>query len=352
MAHNRDRDRGRERKWTKIFSWNRDGKGVYEEEDRTPTLKFFFKLLWRKLSNLITLNLVMLVPVLMAVAAVWIYFSGPTTPFMDSVAFAPLAGVNQVAMDPVSAIELGSQIQTYQLPVYLGMRLIPVVILGVLVVLLNGWWSVGGTYVARGLFRGEATFVFSDFFYAIRRNLKQGFLFGILDAAVMLVLIFDFVFFYQRNTNYWQSVGFYAIVVLSILYLLMRTYIYPMMVTFDLSIRKLIKNAFIFAAVGIKRNLMLVLGVALILALHSAMILFLVPLGAGVVLIFPFFYLFSFLTFMGMYAVYPVIDRYMIRPYDSGTDGDGEDGDGGNDGDGEDNVKSTRQHGDALVDPS
>jgi uncharacterized membrane protein YesL len=317
----------KERKWTKIFSWNRDGKGIFEEEDRTPNLKFFFKLLWRKLSQLISLNLILLIPVLLAGAAVWIYFSGPTTSFMDSIGYAPALGVDLIAGSPVSAVELGFHVQNSDLPVYLGTRLIPVLILALAVVLINGWFSVGASYVTRGMVRGEATFVYSDFFYAIRRNLKQGLLFGILDALIVGLLAFDFLFFYQRNVTYWQSVGFYAIVALLILYLLMRTYVYPMMITFDLSIRKLIKNAFIFATVGIKRNLMLILGVVILAVFHGVLLFFAIPYGLAMFLVIPFFYLFALLSFMGTYAVYPVIDRYMIRPYEDAAEAVDPDGD-------------------------
>jgi hypothetical protein len=41
----------------------------------------------------------------------------------------------------------------------------------------------------------------------------------------------------------------------------------------------------------------------------------------------PFFYLFALLSFMGTYAVYPVIDRYMIRPYEDAAEAVDPDGD-------------------------
>ena len=44
----------------KLFDSNRDGKGVYEQENRKPTLKFFFILVKRKFTQLLQLNLLML----------------------------------------------------------------------------------------------------------------------------------------------------------------------------------------------------------------------------------------------------------------------------------------------------
>jgi hypothetical protein len=48
----------------KLFDPNREGKGVYEQEDRKPNLKFFFVLTKRKFTQLLQLNLMMLFMIL------------------------------------------------------------------------------------------------------------------------------------------------------------------------------------------------------------------------------------------------------------------------------------------------
>ena len=64
----------------KLFDVNRDGKGVYEVESRKPTLGFFFKLFFRKFSQLLKLNLMMLFIVLPILIFIGIYFLGNKTP--------------------------------------------------------------------------------------------------------------------------------------------------------------------------------------------------------------------------------------------------------------------------------
>ena len=71
--------------------------------------------------------------------------------------------------------------------------------------------------------------------------------------------------------SFWIDVCFWGICALSILYFFMRFYIYLLLVTFDLSIRKILKNALIFTMLGIKRNLMGFLGVALITLVNVAL---------------------------------------------------------------------------------
>ena len=81
----------------KLFDLNRDGKGVELEEDRTPNLKFFFKLCKRKFNQLIRLNLMMLfliIPLLVIFFVVEIY--GAKTATVTDVLYAPLYGISQV----------------------------------------------------------------------------------------------------------------------------------------------------------------------------------------------------------------------------------------------------------------
>ena len=105
------------------------------------------------------------------------------------------------------------------------------------------------------------------------------------------------------------------IVALAALYFVMRLYIYPMMITFDLPIKKLLKNALIFAMLGIKRNIMALLGIVLLVVLNFFAIVWGLSIGLSVTLILPFFYLAALWGFIGVYAAYPVIQKYMIDPY-------------------------------------
>ena len=64
---------------------------------------------------------------------------------------------------------------------------------------------------------------------------------------------------------------------------------------------------------GIKRNVMALLGMILLAAIAVVLILF---LGSYVpaLIIMPFLYLLAFWGFMSTYAAYPVIQKYMIDP--------------------------------------
>ena len=86
-----------------------------------------------------------------------------------------------------------------------------------------------------------------------------------------------------------------------------------MIVTFDMKMTKIFKNALIFTVLGIKRNLMALLGIVLLTGLFILSIMFLAEILPAV-FILPFLCLLGFCGFMYTYAAYPVLQRYMIDP--------------------------------------
>ncbi len=304
----------------RLFNYNRNkDKPDLEAEDRTPTLGFFFKLLWRKLGKLLTLNLMMVCLYLPLVAALLIYLFGRQTVTAESAMYAPLAGIvtfGNIVPDGGSGVAaallgiFGKQ-QEAAFPTT-GAIVVMAILIG-FTVITWGWQNVGGTYNLRSLVRGDSCFVWSDYFYAIKRNLKQGFFMGLIDVAVLFVLLFDLYFSTATaGLTFFTSVIYFATIILLVLYIFMRFYIYLMMITFDLPIKKLLKNALIFAALGFKRNIMALLGILLVAGLNFFLIFPALSIGFTLPIILPFLYLPALAGFMAAYAAYPNIKVYMI----------------------------------------
>lgn len=298
-----------------IFKFReRDGKGVSKNEDTRPTLKNFFKQFARKFSHLLSLNLLMLLQVLPIIFAILAYLFIEKTPSQTSALFAPLYGASLIEQSGTSSLIMILDALPLGIPVYQPVGYWIIGGCALFLLLFNGWLSVGSFYVLRGLVRGEAVFVFSDFFYGIKRNLKQGFLFGLVDTLLTIVLVFDVMYYSGTVGAFWMDVLFWILAGITILYTIMRPYIYMMMITFDMKLRKMLKNALIFSALGIKRNLMAALGIIFLIAFHVLLMVLLLPKVIITVMI-PLLYIFAAIGFMSAYAVYPVIDRYMIAPY-------------------------------------
>lgn len=309
-----------------LFNPNKDREDA-PEEDQRPTLKRFFRLLKRKFWKLITLNLMMLPMLLPILIAVFLYLGMNKTPTANNVIFPQLFGANLIhgTTDSTYLLDLfGAQ---FLIPAYhnTGMWVGIGICIGFLV-LTFGWQNIGATYILRGLVRGDPVFPLSDYVYAIKRNWKQGFFLGLIDALILFFLGFDFMFFYTQTGTFKMDVMYFAIFAIAILYFFMRFYIYLLQITFNLNIRKIFKNALIFTTLGFKRNILAFLGIVALSAIVIACIALFAALFGGniaIPLILPFLYYLAFTSFMAAYAAYPIIDRYMIAPFVGNADGDG-----------------------------
>ena len=83
-----------------------------------------------------------------------------------------------------------------------------------------------------------------------------------------------------------------------------------MMVTFSLSIGKLLKNAFIFAMINFRRNLVGTIGIVAAVALCFYLTYVFLPLGTVVLL----FLLLGSCAFIATYTAWPKIKSVMIDP--------------------------------------
>lgn len=302
------------------FMWNREREDLLEVEDTTPNLKYFFKLFGRRFPRILTLNLMMLFQILPILAAVLVYMWSDTTPTQSSNLFAPLWGVSQISSAPSVSIWLSTlNVQTF-VPIQTLPNIIAYVILFVVTAVTWGWQQVGAAYNLRSMVRREPVYLWSDYFYAIKRNFKQALIVGILDFLFLFLLVFDYLYFYMITGSFAVDFMFFAIFALIIIYSIMRFYLYLMLITFDLKTLKLFKNALIFSVLGIKRNVAAFFGIVLIIGINLLLILGGLSIGLATPLILPLFYLLGVSGFITTYAAYPVIKKYMIDPYVDDTD--------------------------------
>ncbi len=297
----------------KLFNYSLDGKGVKKEPEGPKNLKNFFISYWRKFGQLVTVNIYYVFgnfPVLFAMLAISgnlnVKLSAPTSSLYSALYGLMENGANTPLLATLNGIHGVSgelSIPTTATNVFWWLSLLVLVTFGLV--------NVGCTYILRNMVKGEPIFMWTDFWYAIKRNWRQGIILGVLDLVFMGVIAYDIVFFNLNTSNFMLGVFFWFSIALSVIYLFMRFYMYIVMVTFDLSIFKILKNALIFSLLGIKRNVMALLGIALSLFITWYTLNLFVPLG----IIIPFVALFGTCSFMGAYAAFPKIKQYMIDPY-------------------------------------
>ena len=294
------------------------------DQDAERNFSFFFKLTKRNMRRLFSLNL-MMVFANFPIFIIMLAFSQnlhKTAMIPASPLAGPLYGASYFgATSPAASAMFG--LHGVQMPIaYWTPLALTVLIIGAVLLLFTfGLSTVGITYIMRNMVRGEMIFMKEDFFYAMKRNLKQGILLGILDLLFTALLLYDIYFFYLNLAGgTWAVVGFWASFVILLFYFFMRFYTYLQALTFELSITKIFKNALIFSILGFKRNILAFIGIAAVVVLNFMIMQVLMPVG----IVLPFLISIALCMFMAIYAAWPVIQRYMIDAYDQPSDAENE----------------------------
>lgn len=295
---------------------NKSGRGVTKKQvarDKKMGVGFFFRLLKTRLGNISSTSLVFSVcnfPILLFLFGISGNLDssvpGPISPFYAQLygleqagaqtpVLAPLHGIFGTNA-PVSVVSTGSKVLIY---------------CAALLILTFGLASIGAMYNARSIVRCEPLSPWSEFFPSIRRNFKQGILIAVMDALLILFLGYDLMAYYANANDFFMQMSFYVVLFFTLMYYVMRFHMYLILVTFDLKTSKLLKNAALLTFLGWKRSLLCLIASALTI-LISVYLYALLPFFG---LLLPFVFTFGILIYIGVYATYPVIDKYMIEPY-------------------------------------
>ncbi len=310
------KDQGEKKKFNlfNFFARKSDPAGVDPNEPLitdNPNFVNFFKLFVRKFSNITLINIMIVLtnfPMFFFLIGISGFFSGHTTAPAYNL-YPHLSGIVSEKLSPASAALFG----TYSLQTNVTVLSPTDYVffwLTLLLVFTIGISSVGSVYLHRNMVRGEPVFLLSDYVGTVKRNLKQTLIFGFIDSLIIGILVYD-VAFLRVNSMSGMTTGimFAAVIFLIILYYLIRTYIYTMIVTFDMPIIKMFKNALIMSVVGFKRNIFYLLGSAVVIVLNYLLLMLYFPIG----IILPFMIVPSALTFLGEYCVFPNIMKYMVK---------------------------------------
>lgn len=297
----------------KLFNLAKDGKGVKKEPEGPKNLANFFKHYANKFTRLVCVNLLYIMgnfPIIFLIMGLSGNFDRASTAPAYKM-FAPLYGVLTHEKSPVTAALFG----IYGAQSEIGFPTVwTYILLGLsaLLIFTFGYANTGTTYILRNMVKGEPIFLWDDFWYAIKRNKRQGLIMGILDLLLSVVCVGDIIFFYYNvGINGVANFMYYAAMLITLLWFWMRFYIYNLMITFDLSIFKILKNALIFSLLGFKRNLMATLGIVASLIIMYVVMVYALPIG----MLMPFVILISTGSFMACYAAFPKIKEHMIDPY-------------------------------------
>ena len=308
----------------RLFNSQREGKGVSKQDANLPPNLKKFWIIYKEnfFGKLVTLNMMMILgnfPVIFLIMALLGVGQAEYTTPADHL-FSVIQGIaaggdmhlSDLAMIGIGGMQIPAASNTAWTYVLWG--------LGALTMFTWGFVSVGVAYVMRNIVSGRAVFLFSDFWDAIRKNVKQALGYGIIDFLIFCIVPMNIYNMLRTGDGFLNSFMFWMNIALFAAYLMMRWYVYLQIVSFDMKLFKMIKNALYFILLGFKRNIMALLGT---ITLVSLCLLFLFTFGGRLVVItlfIPAMMLFSNSALMHIYAAWYKIDEIMVVKEESVDD--------------------------------
>ena len=184
----------------------------------------------------------------------------------------------------------------------------------------RGLGQVGLTYITRQYSREKYAFIPSDFFDTIKKNWKQGLVFGLLELLLSVGCGYSLYFYFM---GVWTSAEFSIGNILPLAIALFITamvtftfyYVYLQIITFKMSFKQILKNSVLFAAGGVKQNLLLTVVQVAITVIAVVAFWFFDHIALGIliplyVLVYP-----AFRSFMIQFTVFPLVKKAIIDPY-------------------------------------
>jgi uncharacterized membrane protein YesL len=271
-----------------LFDYTKEGPGVPKDAPPKPRFIIFFEVLGRKFWNIVKVNLL------------YLLFNIPAFIFFLFFAMYYLDLLMQVGVFEIQTDEIVLYLIGIIIPLFLPFVCFPLIAVGPA--------QAGMTYVQRNYSREEHAFIWSDFIEHAKKNFKQSMIVGFINCVVTVLTLIDiYIYFNMKNTNTLLSVASALIIMAFVLFIMMSMYIYPMMVTFKLTVRQLYKNAFLFAIMKFLPNLLIIIACLAVIILPF----YFYPVLGYILMFFITFGLISYIT---NFYVYSKMDKYMIQP--------------------------------------
>ena len=200
------------------YYYGKSGKGDYTPDDLPKNRwQLFWEMLRVRFSGLMRLNLMYVVVWLPAMILTLITF----------LSILNVAG----AEEPAKNVDLGSIIYTWLL------FLVPCIA-------ITGPCTAGIAYVTRNWARDEHAFIWSDFKDAIKANWKQALPVSALTGVMPLVCYVGWTFYRNyAQQNAIMIIPQYLLLMIGLIFSICVTYAYPLMVTYELRFRDLLRNS-------------------------------------------------------------------------------------------------------------
>ena len=268
-------------------NYNKPGPGVEKRDPNTPRIKVFWEIFPRKLWDLFKLNILYIVASLPFIFVTMLVAGIISLPLINGIS-STLSSKELVAYD----IFIRSTV-AFLFMVFVGL----------------GPTTAGFTYIIREYACERHSWGISDFFKIFKANFKQSILMWIIDLAVFYVLVVCVRFYGNLGNAVFQ----YIILLMAIIYVMMHTYIYRIMITFELPLKHILKNSFLLTLGKAPVNLFILLCNIIIYIVIP--ICFTMskdgPLTTWIILFADILFFPSITSFITSFYIIPILEKYL-----------------------------------------
>ena len=169
--------------------------------------------------------------------------------------------------------------------------------------------TAGFTYVLRNYSQRKHVETLHDFMAKCKEHFKKGLIVTFVDAALLVLFYISYKTWGSGELvegGILQIIAIGFVLCLGYLFICTNLYLFPMMVSFDLPLRKLVKNSMILAAAKLWRNLAMIAVNGLVFGL--IFLFWPIPLPLLLALAFSFCGLFN------NSLIYPVLVKHIAIP--------------------------------------
>lgn len=278
-----------------LFDYNKPGPGVPRDAPPKSPFIVFFEILQRKFWNFVKVNLMFLIFNIPAI----IFGMFVLTFFFPNILPDALKDSETLLSDVM-------------------LKFIFLTLMMCIPMVTTGPAQAGFTYIMRNYAREEHAFIWSDFKETAIKNMKQSLIISTINSLLTFIMLFSIrAYMILGSGNFIMTAGSALMVVLFIIFAIMNMYIYPIMITFDLKIKQIYKNALIFAVVKFLPNV----GILLLSVFLIILSFYFNPIIGIIIYLF---FTVSLIGFLTNFYVYPKLKKYMISRIEEEEDEDDE----------------------------
>ena len=279
-------------KFVNNYYYGKSGKGDYNPEDLPRTRwQLFGEMLKVRLSGLCRMNLIYVLPwaptiLVIAMLVMYVLTMGAAPTVAETMVGADGQVTTQIVQMEMTAEEQEALL-SQQVSLLPGMVTMTLLLL-IPCITITGPWTAGVAYVTRNWARDEHAFMWSDMKDAMKENWKQALVISFITSLMPILAYLGWDFYGGMAAQNWLMVIPQGLtLMIALIWFCAVTYTYPMMVTYRMSLKVLLRNSLLLCIGRLPQSV----GVRLLLCLPMALTLVLTFLTGSIwVLLIAFAY--------------------------------------------------------------